>query len=202
MDGVATQRLGSKDRRRNKAFDETHVALIDAAVRLISEKGIDALSLSEVARETGVNRTTVYYHFDSRDALVSAVREWSAGQLAAAFQPVGSPADRIRYIVRFVLEHPEVTGMWIEEFLATGDITESYPDWAELVKDLGEQLGGRAETAAVDPEVYCALLLAWVMIGPRVYSNSVRPDLSIDEVVDRIVRTQLKMLQLHGIVMD
>lgn len=202
MEGVARQRLGSKDRRRNKAFDETHVALIDTAVRLVSEKGIDALSLSEVAREAGVNRTTVYYHFDSREALVSAVREWSARQLAAAFQPVSSPAERIRYITRFVLENPEVIGMWIEDFLAPGNITERYPEWTGLVEGLGAQLGARPETAAIDPEVYCALLLTWAMIGPRIYGNSVRPNLPVDELVERITLTQLKMLQLHGIAMD
>ena len=202
MDSMARQRLGSKDRRRNKAFDETHVARIDTAVRLVSEKGIEALALSEVAREAGVNRTTVYYHFDSREALVSAVREWSASQLAAAFQPVSSPAERIRYITRFVLENPEVIAMWTEDFLAPGRIVERYPEWAALVDGVGAQLRTRPETAAIDPEVYCTLLLTWAMIGPRVYGNSVRPELSLDEKVERITRSQLKMLQLHGIASD
>lgn len=202
MVGEARQRLGSKDRRRNKAFDETHVALIDTAVRLVSEKGIEALSLSEVAREAGVNRTTVYYHFDSREALVSAVREWSARQLAAAFQPVSSPSERIRYITRFVLENPEVIGMWIEDFLTPGNIAERYPEWEGLVDGLGRQLGPREDADGIDPEVYCTLLLTWAMIGPRVYGSSVRPDLPDDELVERITRTQLRMLQLHGIIVD
>lgn len=202
MDTTVTQRLGRKDRRRNKAFDETHGALIDTAVRLVSEKGMEALSLSEVAREAGVNRTTVYYHFDSREALVSAVREWSARQLAAAFAPVNSPAERIRYITRFVLENPEVIAMWIEDFLAPGRIVERYPEWIGLVAGLGEQLRANPETAAIDPEVYATLLLSWAMIGPRVYRNSVHPELSIDETVERIARSQLQMLQLHGIAAD
>lgn len=202
MEGVARQRLGSKDRRRNKAFDETHVELIDTAVRLVSEKGIEALSLSEVAREAGVNRTTVYYHFDSREALISSVREWSARQLAAAFEPVSSPTERIRYITRFVLENPEVTGMWAEDFLTPGNIIDRYPEWAGLVEGFRVELAARPETAAMDPEVYCTLLLTWAMIGPRVYGSSVRPDLPIDEMVERITRTQLKMLQLHGIALD
>ena len=29
-----------------------------------------------------INRTTVYYHFESRDALLEAVKHWSAEQLA------------------------------------------------------------------------------------------------------------------------
>lgn len=199
MGDGTTQRLTRKDRRRNKAFDETHGALIEIAVRLVSEKGMEALSLSEVAREAGVNRTTVYYHFDSREALVSAVRDWSSRQLAMAFAPASSPIERIRYITRFVLENPEVIAMWTEEFLAPGDIAERYPEWAGLVEGLGVQFRSRPE---IDPQVYGVLLLTWAMIGPRVYRNSVCPDIPIDEAVERITRSQLAMLQLHGIAID
>lgn len=199
MGDGTTQRLTRKARRRNKAFDETHGALIEIAVRLVSEKGMEALSLSEVAREAGVNRTTVYYHFDSREALVSAVRDWSSRQLAMAFAPASSPIERIRYITRFVLENPEVIAMWTEEFLAPGDIAERYPEWAGLVEGLGVQFRSRPE---IDPQVYGVLLLTWAMIGPRVYRNSVCPDIPIDEAVERITRSQLAMLQLHGIAID
>jgi AcrR family transcriptional regulator len=202
MGKAVIQRSGGKGRRRNRAFDETHAALIDTAVRLVSEKGIDMLSLSEVAREAGVNRTTVYYHFESREALASAVRDWSARQLASALAPVHSTAERIGYITRFVLENPEVLAMWIEDFLAPGHIGDRYPEWSRLVDSVGQQLRRQPETADIDPEVYCTLLLTWGMIGPRVYRASVHPELSLDEIVDRMTRSQLKMLQLHKIGID
>ncbi|GGC15069.1 TetR family transcriptional regulator [Novosphingobium endophyticum] len=200
MKNAVNQRLGNKGRRRNKAFDETHAELIDIAVRLISQKGMNALSLTEVAREAGVNRTTVYYHFDSREALIDAVREWSSRQITTAFASVNSSVERIRYLARFVLEKPEVIAMWTEDFLAPGDIAERYPAWAGLVEGIGARLRGKPETAGIDPDVYGTLLLTWAMIGPRVYCNSVCPDLPIDEAVERITRSQLRMLQLHGVV--
>lgn len=189
-------------RRRNKAFDETHVALIETAVRLVSEKGMEALSLSEVAREAGVNRTTLYYHFASREALVSAVRDWSARHLAAAFAPVRSAEERTRYITRFVLENPEVAALWAEDFLAPGRIADRYPEWEGLVAGIGEQLRSAPETASMDAEVYCTMLLTMAMLGPRIYRQSVRPDLAHDQAVERLTRTQLRMLQLHGIALD
>lgn len=189
-------------RRRNKAFDETHATLIETAVRLVSEKGMEALSLSEVAREAGVNRTTIYYHFESREVLLGAVREWSARQLAAAFAPVSSREDRTRYIVRFVIENPEVIGLWAEEFLAPGKISERYPEWDGLVAGMSRQLRSRPETADMDPEAYCTLMLAWAMLGPRIYRNSVRPDLSREDAIDMMTRTQIDMLRLHGIESD
>jgi hypothetical protein len=37
------------------------------------------------------------------------------------------------------------------------------------------------------------------MIGPRVYRNSVRPDLSLDETIERLTRTQIAMLRRIGV---
>lgn len=185
-------------RRRNKAFDETHAALIETAVRLVSEKGMEALSLSAVAREAGVNRTTLYYHFDSREALVEAVREWSSQQLAAAFAPVRSREERTRYIARFVIENPEVIDLWAEEFLSPGNIAERYPEWEGLVAGLREQLRANPETADMDAEAYSTLLLTWAMLGPRIYHNSVRPDLPAEEAIERMTRTQMQIMRLHG----
>ncbi|MCJ2179559.1 TetR/AcrR family transcriptional regulator [Novosphingobium album (ex Hu et al. 2023)] len=186
-------------RRRNKAFDETHTALIETAVRLVSEKGMEALSLSEVARETGVNRTTIYYHFDSREALVDAVRDWSSRQLAAAFSPGDSREDRTRYIARFVIENPELIGLWAEEFLSPGAIVDRYPEWNRLVAGMREQLASRPETAGIDAEAYCTLMLTWAMLGPRVYRGSVRPDLPVEEAIERMTQAQVGIMRLHGI---
>lgn len=175
------------------------MALIETAVRLVSEKGMEALSLSEVAREAGVNRTTIYYHFESREALVEAVREWSARQLAAAFAPSSSREDRTRYIARFVIENPEVIDLWATDFLAPGKIGDRYPEWDGLVAGMAEQLKSQPETADIDAEAYCTLMLTWAMLGPRVYHNSVRPDLSKEDAIERMTRTQVRILQLHGI---
>ncbi|MDE8652241.1 TetR/AcrR family transcriptional regulator [Novosphingobium album (ex Liu et al. 2023)] len=173
--------------------------MIDTAVRLVSEKGIEALSLAEVAREAGLNRTTLYYHFASRDALIAAVREWSAHQLAKAFAPVESQAGRARYITRFVLENPQVIALWTEDFLSPGDIRDRYPEWDGLVAGLGAQLRAHPETRDVDAEVYGTIMLAAAMIAPRIYRQSVRPDLAIDEAIERFTAEQMRTLKRDGI---
>ena len=67
----------AKQPRRNRGFDDTHREMIETAVRLISEKGAEALSVAAIAREMGINRTTVYYHFQSREDLLQAVSAWA-----------------------------------------------------------------------------------------------------------------------------
>lgn len=188
-------------RRRNKGFEETHALLIDTAVRLMSHKGAEALSLSEIARAAGVNRTTVYYHFDSREALLTAVRDWSAEQLAAAFVPSETAESRPRFITRFVLENPEVVALWSKEFLAPGHVAERYPRWHAMVEDLRGQLSDPCGDTEMDAEAFAAMLLAGFMIGPRVYRNSVRPELPLEECTDRLIKTQLAMLQRMGLTL-
>src|ERR1051325_8353660 len=126
--------------RRHKNFEATHQQMIETAVRLLSEKGPDALSLSELSRVMGINRTTVYYHFHSREDLLAAVKAWSSEQLARALEPFASPAERIDYITRFVLDNPELIRLWIDEFVSGGDIRSSYPRWDDLVDGIRESL--------------------------------------------------------------
>lgn len=185
---------GSKDEsRRNRAYAATHQALIEAAVALISEKGVEALSVAALARTVGMDRGTVYYHFANREALLEAVAAWSAEQLGRGFAPAESRESRIDFIARFVLDNPELIKLWIDDFIAPGDIRDRYPRWDDLVA------GFTGGDVAIDAEVYSAYLLAGAIIGPRIFANSVRPDLDEDTVVERFRVEQQRMLRRDGI---
>src|SRR6185295_4572028 len=93
--------------RRNKGFDATHQAIIAATVRLISEKGVEALSIAAVARAADIDRTTLYYHFADREALLKVAKDWSSEQLTRGVTPKTPRAERTAHISRFVLENPE-----------------------------------------------------------------------------------------------
>ena len=54
----------------------TRDKLIDAAARLFAERGIEAVSLAEIVRESGQRNTSaVQYHFGGRDDLLLAILE-------------------------------------------------------------------------------------------------------------------------------
>lgn len=177
-------------RKRNRGYDDTHRALIETAVRLISEKGADALSIAALARATGIDRTTVYYHFASREELVRAVRHWSSEQLTVAFSGPASQEERIDHISRFVLENPELIKLWIEDFVSGTDIRESYPQWDALVAGIDALTGDNG----TDAEIFCTILITGAVIGPRVFRNSVRPDATDDEVTTRFRKEQQRLL--------
>ena len=62
---------------RRRSYTQTHSEMIEAAIRLISQEGVASLSIAAVARESGVDRTTIYYHFKDRDALVEEFKAWA-----------------------------------------------------------------------------------------------------------------------------
>ena len=58
--------------RSYRNYEDTHQALIEKAVELVSCLGADALSVSALARALQLNRSTIYFHFESREALKTA----------------------------------------------------------------------------------------------------------------------------------
>ena len=203
MHGSGMKRPEHADRtegaRRNRAYAATHQALIEAAVRLISEKGAEALSVAGLARAVAINRTTVYYHFASREELLHAVSIWSAEQLSHGLDPQVDQEKRIDFIARFVLENPDLIKIWMEDFVSAGDIRERYPKWDELVAGTQARFDQLRPGESADAEVFCTLLLTGAIIGPRVFRNSVRPDLDDQSIIERFRAEQQRMLRLEGL---
>lgn len=79
-----------------------------AALDVIAESGVSAVAVEPLARRLGVTKGSFYWHFPSRDALLSAALErWEAleeetvfGQLAT----IGEPRQRLSQLFRMVAE--------------------------------------------------------------------------------------------------
>ena len=85
----------------------TRQRILDAALDLFGARGVDAVSLDEIARHVGVRKQTVLYWFPSKDVLVDAVLETVAAELvvvivAAVRWASGDPLERIDAVVRAV----------------------------------------------------------------------------------------------------
>jgi len=85
----------------------TRERILDAALDLFGTRGVDAVSLDEIARAVGVRKQTVLYWFDSKEALIDGVLEKVAAELvvvidAAVRSAPDDPLDRIDAVVRAV----------------------------------------------------------------------------------------------------
>ncbi|MCB2072853.1 MAG: TetR/AcrR family transcriptional regulator [Novosphingobium sp.] len=173
--------------------------MIETAVRMISENGAGALSIAALAREMGINRTTVYYHFDSRDALLDAVTDWASSELAKGMDMDVPAPERAGNITRFVLENPELIKLWIDDFVSGDDIRDSYPRWDGLVEGVRGLFAEQQPDEEVDAEVYCVMMLAGAIIGARVFANSVSQGASVDETVERFLKEHRRIMTRDGL---
>jgi AcrR family transcriptional regulator len=63
---------------------DLRAALVDVAVELIAERGVQGFSLAEASRRLGVTVAAPYRHFADRDQLLAAVAVRAGAELAAA----------------------------------------------------------------------------------------------------------------------
>jgi TetR/AcrR family transcriptional repressor of nem operon len=81
-------------------------ALLNAALKLIRQKGYDATAVEDLCREAGVTKGAFFHHFKSKEALaVAATEYWTevTGQVfaSAPYQLVEDPLDRLLAYVDF-----------------------------------------------------------------------------------------------------
>ena len=85
----------------------TRDRILETALDLFGMRGVDAVSLDEIARAVGVRKQTVLYWFESKDVLVDDVLAVAATELvvvidAALRAAPDDPLDRVDAVVRAV----------------------------------------------------------------------------------------------------
>ena len=60
-------------RRRRRSVDDARREILDAAERLLAERGPEAVRVQAVARAVGLTDAAVHYHFGSREGLLEAL---------------------------------------------------------------------------------------------------------------------------------
>jgi AcrR family transcriptional regulator len=91
--------------RPRSANPERRRELLDAARRLIAEKGYDTLAVHEIVAEAGVAQGTFYLYFKGKDDLPHALAEDLVAEIAdaaAALGGDGSPAERLAELTEAV----------------------------------------------------------------------------------------------------
>lgn len=89
------------------------------ALSSFADRGFEATSLDALAGQLGVTKQTILYHFASKPALLDAVIDRSAAELAEALESAlrraGSGFDRVEAVVRSVFRlasrRPELLGL-------------------------------------------------------------------------------------------
>src|SRR5689334_8925688 len=100
----------ARQRRRSQAerSAETKARLMDAAVKLLAEKGYSRLTIQDVAQAIGVSRGAPVHHYPNRAALISAIADYSCelaeGLIERGAQACGSSGDPLGDLVNALAE--------------------------------------------------------------------------------------------------
>lgn len=123
----------------------TRERILDSALVSFGTRGYDGTSLDALAARLGVRKQTILHHFGSKERLLDAVIDQSAGELAEALERALSKAgdgfDRVDALVRAVFRvaarRPELLGL-------VREISRLGPPPAERMTDALEPLVDRA----------------------------------------------------------
>jgi AcrR family transcriptional regulator len=83
-------------------------SLLAVAVRVFNERGYDGTSMEDLARATGLSKSSIYHHFDGKEELLRLALERALGPLFAATEAPaarqGRAIERLEYVVRREVE--------------------------------------------------------------------------------------------------
>lgn len=112
-------RLRKETMRRRPAGprdpSRTRAAILDAATREFTAKGLNGARVDTIAKQSGVNKRMIYHYFGGKEGLYLAVLEDTYTGIRAAEiglkledrDPIGGMRELVQFTWNYFLKHPE-----------------------------------------------------------------------------------------------
>lgn len=155
---------------------QTRTSILDAARTLFVERGVEAVTMREIAKRVGFSPTAIYLHFKDKDALIHALCDTDFLTLAQelrVIEKIADPIERLRVLglgyVRFAVTHPNHYRLMfmtpqIPHGIEDSGIEQGNPEqdaYAHLRSMVAEAHGaGRFRADLTDPELVAQTLWA------------------------------------------
>jgi AcrR family transcriptional regulator len=108
---------------------------LQAAYELLTEAGVDAVKIMPLAKRLGVSRTSFYWHFKDRDALLEAmVNRWEQKNTGNLIARTEAYAESIAEAVFNLFD------CWIDDDLFDAPLDLAIRNWARNDADLGQRV--------------------------------------------------------------
>jgi AcrR family transcriptional regulator len=185
-------------------------AIQEAALRVISQRGLDGASMQAVASEAGIAKGTIYLYFDSREDMIARTAAWAVSQLTKRLEPLLAESnrapfpERLRQIVDTKLEyfhlHREVFRLYKEVCASDKSRSDAcsrnrkhYDEYLQSLSAMLRRAMKRGEVRRADPERLALFIAEGVhAVIVRRLAESKSPEAAVDAqwIVD---------LVLHGV---
>jgi AcrR family transcriptional regulator len=199
-------RAGSRKRGKPRSYHhgDLRAALVQEAIALLREEGLEALTLRAVARRAGVSQAAPYRHFTDRRALVAAVAELGFQRLQESMmesmrqsQGRGGLKQIALAYVRFGLENSaEYRVMFGPEVANTADLPSLRDTGRGVLGFVAEGFRQAQQAKAIGPgDPWLMAVATWatlhglVMLTLDGQTTSVAP--SVEAVVEEATRIMM-----------
>ena len=92
-------------------------AILAATAAIITEKGLDNFTISEIARRGNVNRALIYHYYQNRENLIVNAVDWLMERFNIPASKLSG--DAVVQTARVYIEHPEI-GRFVFQLLLSG----------------------------------------------------------------------------------
>jgi AcrR family transcriptional regulator len=189
---VATPTERAPSNKMNRRVERSRHTVLATAFELLSEGGVARFTVDEVARRSGVAKTTIYRHWQTREALViDACSQMIAQQETP---DTGSLEGDVKAIL-MEIAHLLQTANWSFVLPSIIDTAERDPEFAEIhsriqrghaapLREVLQRAAGRGELSAhADVSTIVSLLL-----GPLFYRRWFSREPIDDQFLEAVIK--------------
>lgn len=84
---MKNQTTNDPSKNKNEPKKPTKERIFDVSLDLFSEKGFDAVSVREIAREVGIRESSIYNHYKSKEAILDSIIDYFVSELEQSSPP-------------------------------------------------------------------------------------------------------------------
>jgi len=159
---------------------DARARIIEAATRLLAERGAQEISTRAICEAAGVTQPTLYHHFGDKEGLIEAVVtegfERALARKKAGERETDDPIEALRRgwddHVAFGVENPHLYAV-MQGKLGAGRLPRAAEEASSMLRSLTRHIA-RAGRARVEPEL--AAQVVWTAVYGVTSMLSSRPD--------------------------
>ena len=208
---VASATRRPDDKRETSNPEATRLAIVEAALKLLAEDDAAAFSVKAAARAAGVNRGTAYFHFGSREKLVSVAIEHAGRKINAKLYGLEHHSPNAKFhpdrivileeMALFLIQNPQLSRIWLSEVFGKGRLF-SEPltrNARDSVKEFSSSPFGEDN---IDPEIFTIMTFGTYLLWSIALEPKKLSPVEQKKMAARIVTEILRMSLFGSIIKD
>lgn len=173
--------------------------IIDAAIQLFGDKGVEKTSLADIAKKVGISKGTLYYYYSTKNDLIFDITEVHMEKITGGiFSNIEKKQGDITWqsllthLIETLLKSETRTRLHlylIQEVLSGNHelkdrFQKNYDQWFQMIQD------GFTQTTSIDKDLSIhARILVALIDGMIIQSSIGLKSLNLDDVIHEVAKT-------------